>query len=46
MPGRLDPPTADAVQVSATRLGDWYAIAWFWCPQVALPVSEILREMD
>ena len=26
--------------MSTTLLGDWYATAWFWRPQVALLVSE------
>ncbi len=38
---RLGPPTIEAGQVSTTRLGDWYATAWFWRPQVALLVSEV-----
>jgi hypothetical protein len=38
--GRLGPITADAEQRSTTLLGDWYATAWFWRPQVALLVSE------
>jgi hypothetical protein len=38
---RLGPPTADAGQASTTLLGDWYATAWFWRPQVALLVSEV-----
>lgn len=27
-------------RVSTTALGDWYATAWFWKPQVALFVNE------
>jgi len=38
--GRLGPITADAEQRSTTLLGDWYATAWFWRPQVDLLVSE------
>jgi len=38
---RLGPPTANAGQVSTTRLGNWYATAWFWRPQVALLISEV-----
>jgi len=38
--GRLGPITAEAGQRSTTLLGDWYATAWFWRPQVALLVSE------
>jgi hypothetical protein len=38
---RLGPPTADAGQASTTLLGDWYATALFWRPQVALQVSEV-----
>jgi hypothetical protein len=38
---RLGPPTADAGQASTTLLGDWYATALFWRPQVALLVSEV-----
>jgi len=38
--GRLGPITADAEQRSTTLLGDWYATAWFWRPQVTLLVSE------
>ena len=38
--GRLGPITADAEQRSTKLLGDWYATAWFWRPQVALLVSE------
>jgi len=38
--GRLGPITPDEEQKSTTLLGDWYATAWFWRPQVALLVSE------
>jgi hypothetical protein len=38
---RLGPPTSAAEQASTTLLGDWYATAWFWRPQVALLVSEV-----
>jgi hypothetical protein len=38
---RLGPPTSAVEQSSSTLLGDWYATAWFWRPQVALLVSEV-----
>jgi Domain of unknown function (DUF6933) len=38
---RLGPPTSAVEQASSTLLGDWYATAWFWHPQVALLVSEV-----
>jgi len=38
---RLGPPTSAAEQPSSTLLGDWYATAWFWRPQVVLLVSEV-----
>ncbi len=38
---RLGPPAAAAELASTTLLGDWYATAWFWRPQVALLVSEV-----
>ncbi|MGO8884386.1 MAG: DUF6933 domain-containing protein [Streptosporangiaceae bacterium] len=38
---RLGPPTLTAGQASTTLLGDWYATAWFWRPQVALLGSEV-----
>src|SRR6185369_8743625 len=34
------PVTLESGQTSTTRLGDWYASAWAWRPQVALFVSE------
>jgi len=37
---RLGPVTLHPGDVPSTRLGDWYATAWFWKPQVALFVSE------
>jgi hypothetical protein len=37
---RLGPVTLQPGEVSTTRLGDWYATAWFWKPQIALFVSE------
>jgi hypothetical protein len=37
---RLGPVTLQPGEVSTTRLGDWYAGAWFWKPQIALFVSE------
>jgi hypothetical protein len=37
---RVGPLTLRPGEVSTTRLGDWYATAWFWKPQVALLVSE------
>jgi hypothetical protein len=38
---RLGPPTSAVEQASTTLLGDWYATALFWRPQVALLVSEV-----
>jgi len=38
---RLGPPSSAIEQASTTLLGDWYATAWFWRPQVALLVSEV-----
>jgi hypothetical protein len=38
---RLGLSTSAAEQASTTLLGDWYATAWFWRPQVALLVSEV-----
>jgi uncharacterized protein DUF6933 len=37
---RLGPPTLQENEESTTRLGDWYATAWSWRPQVALFVNE------
>ena len=37
---RVGPVTLQPGEVSTTRLGDWYATAWFWKPQIALFVSE------
>jgi len=37
---RVGPITLQPQEASTTRLGDWYATAWFWKPQVALLVSE------
>ena len=37
---RLGPVTLESGQTSTTRLGDWYASAWAWRPQVALFVSK------
>ena len=37
---RVGPATLRPAEVSTTRLGDWYATAWFWKPQIALFVSE------
>lgn len=37
----FDPPDPDEGLASTTLLGDWYATAWFWRPQVALLVSEV-----
>ena len=33
---RVKGPTATAAEVSTTQLGDWFATALFWRPQVAL----------
>jgi hypothetical protein len=38
---RLGPPGPTADLASTTLLGEWYATAWFWRPQVALLVSEV-----
>jgi hypothetical protein len=37
---RLGAPTPATGLASTTLLGDWHATAWFWRPQIALPVSE------
>ena len=37
---RLGPLTFQSGERSTTLLGDWYATAWLWRPQVALFVSE------
>jgi hypothetical protein len=37
---RLGPPTLQENEESTTLLGDWYATAWSWRPQVALFVNE------
>ena len=37
---RLKPPTVEASPVSTTVLGEWYATAVFWQPQVAVFVNE------
>jgi hypothetical protein len=37
---RLGAVTQRPGQTSTTRLGDWYAAAWAWKPQVTLFVSE------
>lgn len=37
---RIGPVTLRPGESSTTRLGDWYATAWFWKPQIALFVSE------
>ena len=37
---RLGPVTLELGETSTTLLGDWYASAWAWRPQVALFVSE------
>ena len=36
---RVKGPTATAAEVSTTQLGDWFATALFWRPQVALLVN-------
>ena len=36
---RVDGPTAAADKISTTHLGDWFATALFWRPQVALLVN-------
>jgi Domain of unknown function (DUF6933) len=38
---RLGAPNPGAEQASTTLLGDWYATAWFWRPQITLLVSEV-----
>lgn len=37
---RLKQPLTEAPQGSSTALGDWYATALFWKPQLALLVNE------
>jgi hypothetical protein len=37
---RLKRPLAQAKRLSTTHLGDWYATALFWKPQLALLVNE------
>jgi hypothetical protein len=37
---RVKGPMAPAVEIPTTSLGDWYATAVFWRPQVALFVNE------
>jgi hypothetical protein len=37
---RVGSPGQDAASRSSTALGDWYATALFWSPQVALFVNE------
>jgi hypothetical protein len=37
---RIGPPTLDEGEQSTTMLGQWYATAVFWKPQVALFVNE------
>jgi hypothetical protein len=37
---RVGPPTLQDGEQSTTLLGDWYATALFWKPQVALLVNE------
>jgi hypothetical protein len=37
---RIGPPNLDDGEQSTTMLGQWYATAMFWRPQVALFVSE------
>jgi hypothetical protein len=37
---RIGPPTLQHVEHSTTLLGEWYATALFWKPQVALLVNE------
>ena len=39
-PRPAGPVTLESGQTSTTRLGDWYASAWAWRPQVALFVSK------
>ena len=38
---RVKEPTAALVEVSTTALGNWYATALFWKPQVALFTNEL-----
>ena len=37
---RIGPPNLDEGEQSTTLMGQWYATAWFWKPQVALFVNE------
>jgi hypothetical protein len=37
---RIGPPNVDGGEQSTTMLGQWYATAVFWKPQVALFVNE------
>ena len=37
---RVGPPTLQEGEQSTTRLGQWYATALFWKPQIALLVNE------
>ena len=37
---RLRRPVSEASHLATTRLGDWYATALFWRPQLALLVNE------
>jgi len=37
---RLKQPLSDAMVLPSTELGDWYASALFWQPQLALLVNE------
>ena len=37
---RLKQPLSDAMVLPSTELGDWYATALFWRPQLALIVNE------
>jgi hypothetical protein len=37
---RIGPPSPDEGEQSTTLMGEWYATAMFWKPQVALFVSE------
>jgi hypothetical protein len=37
---RIGPPTLDEGEQATTMLGQWYATAVFWKPQVALFVNE------
>ena len=38
---RLGPPTLQDSEQSTTLLGEWYATALFWKPQIALLVNEM-----